>query len=101
MTEFNLEFARIGSLYGLDGEEYRMLKIRNDLIDPPLRPEGVLQCEQAQAHANRINFKYVFVSPMVRTCETTIHTFKNHPLKKSIHFIVLPMIKEGLHLCND
>lgn len=38
---------------------------------------------------------------MVRTCETTIHIFKNHPNKKAIKFIVLPSVKEGLNLCND
>ena len=34
VTPFNLEFARIGNLYGLDGEEHRLLKTRRDLIDP-------------------------------------------------------------------
>lgn len=38
---------------------------------------------------------------MVRTCETTIHTFKNHPNRDKIKFIVLPNIKEGLDLNND
>ena len=47
VTAFNLEFARMGNAYGLDGEEYRLLKVRRDLIDPQLLPEGVLQCEAA------------------------------------------------------
>lgn len=47
VTEFNMEFARVGSAHGFDGEEYRELKIRKDLIDPQLRPEGVGQCEAA------------------------------------------------------
>jgi hypothetical protein len=38
---------------------------------------------------------------MVRTCETVIHIFKNHPNKAKIKFIVVPSAKEGLHLCND
>lgn len=38
---------------------------------------------------------------MLRTCETAIHTFKNHPNKRNIQFIVLPSVKEGLNLCND
>ena len=101
VTEFNMEFSRIGLAHGFDGEEYRQLKVRKDLIDPPLRPEGVGQCEAAAEHANLINFKYVFVSPMLRTCETAIHTFKNHPNKAGIKFVVLPNIKEGLNLCND
>lgn len=101
VTEFNMEFARVGSAYGFDGEEYRELKIRKDLIDPGLRPEGVGQCEAAQEHANHINVQYVLVSPMIRTCETAIHIFKGHPNKQNIKFIVLPSVKEGLNLCND
>ena len=38
---------------------------------------------------------------MVRTCQTAIHIFKNHPFKDRIKFIVLPSVKEGLNLCND
>ena len=38
---------------------------------------------------------------MIRTCETAIHIFKNHPNKDKIKFIVLPSVKEGLNLCND
>ena len=68
MTEFNLEFARIVGLYGLESQEYRYLKIRKDLIDPPLLPEGVKQCESAQSIANTLEIALVFVSPMVRTC---------------------------------
>ena len=47
VTEFNMEFARVGNAHGFDSEEYRQLKIRKDLIDPGLRPEGVGQCEAA------------------------------------------------------
>ena len=101
VTEFNMEFARICNEHGFFGEEYRALKVRKDLIDPSIRPEGIIQCETAQDHANEINVKYVFVSPMVRTCETAIHIFKNHPRKKDIKFIILPSVKEGLNLCND
>jgi hypothetical protein len=101
VTEFNMEFSRIGSAHGFDGPEYRELKVRKDLIDPQLRPEGILQCEAAQAHANDINVKYVFVSPMIRTCETAIHIFKGHPNKSNIKFIVLLSVKEGLNLSND
>ena len=101
VTEFNMEFSRIVSAHGIESDEYRQLKIRKDLIDPQLRPEGVGQCEAAQSHAKDINVKIVFVSPMIRTCETAIHIFKGHPNKKNIKFIVLPSIKEGLNLCND
>jgi hypothetical protein len=101
VTEFNMEFAKIGGAHGFESQEYRALKIRKDLIDPCLKLEGVGQCEAAQEHANHINVKYVMVSPMLRTCETAIHIFKSHPNKKNIQFIVLPSIKEGLNLCND
>jgi hypothetical protein len=47
ITAFNVEFARIGNTYGLDGEEHRLLKVRRNLIDPQLLPEGILQCEAA------------------------------------------------------
>jgi hypothetical protein len=37
-----MEFAKVGNAHGFEGEEYRALKIRKDLIDPPLKkPEGV------------------------------------------------------------
>ncbi|TNV79979.1 hypothetical protein FGO68_gene2978 [Halteria grandinella] len=101
VTEFNMEFARVVQAHGIQSDEYRQLKIRKDLIDPQLRPEGVGQCEAAQSHANDINVKIVFVSPMIRTCETAIHIFKGHPNKKNIKFIILPSAKEGLNLCND
>ncbi len=42
-----MEFARVGNAHGFNGEEYRQLKIRKDLIDPSLRPEGIGQCEAA------------------------------------------------------
>ena len=42
VTSFNIEFARIGNVYGLDGEEHRLLKVRRDLIDPQLLPEGIV-----------------------------------------------------------
>ena len=74
-----MEFARIVGLHGLDSEEYRNLKVNKALIDPPLLPEGVKQCESAQSIANTLDIAVVFVSPMVRTCETTIHVFKKHP----------------------
>ena len=38
---------------------------------------------------------------MLRTIQTAIYLFKNHPLKETIKFILLPLIKEGLHLSND
>ncbi len=34
VTEFNMEFARIVEEHGVDGEHYKELKVRKDLIDP-------------------------------------------------------------------
>lgn len=82
-------------------EELRKLKVRKDLIDPPLNSIGISQATNGQKYINKVNFKYVFVSPMVRTMMTTINLFASHPNKSDIKFILVPMAKEGLHLCND
>ena len=50
---------------------------------------------------NGINFKVVFVSPMLRTCTTAIELFKDHPDKDNIKFVIYPVCKESIHLCND
>jgi broad specificity phosphatase PhoE len=50
---------------------------------------------------NKVNFKTVFVSPMQRALQTCIHLFKNHPNKKAIKFIVLPISREVLETSND
>ncbi len=41
------------------------------------------------------------ISPMLRTCETAIHVFKTHPRKREIKFVICPILKEGMNLCND
>ena len=38
---------------------------------------------------------------MLRTMMTCVELFKDHPSKEDILFVVLPIIKEGAHLCND
>jgi hypothetical protein len=40
-----MEFDRIVGLYGFESQEYRNFKVNKNLIDPPLLPEGVKQCE--------------------------------------------------------
>ena len=37
----------------------------------------------------------------MRTCQTAIHIFKNHPNKSQIRFIVLPLVKEGINTGYD
>ena len=41
------------------------------------------------------------MSPMLRTCQTTVELFKTHPNKANIKFILYPLAKESAHLCND
>ena len=50
---------------------------------------------------NEIDFHTVFVSPMYRTCMTTVGMFATHPNRSKINFLVVPIAKEGMHLCND
>ena len=38
----------------------------------------------------------VLVSPMVRTCMTTVNMFATHPNRQNIKFILCPIIKELL-----
>ena len=86
--------------YGLEGEEYKQMKIRKDLIDPPINDLGISQCENGMKHINEIDFHTVFVSPMYRTCMTTTHMFKTHPNKANIKFVIVPIAKEGMHLSS-
>lgn len=100
-TQFNLEFQQVVSKHGEVSEEFEQLKIRKDLVDPPLAEIGLKQCENGREHINHINFGIVFVSPMLRTCQTAVELFKDHPNKKNIKFVLYPVAKEGLYLCND
>ena len=38
---------------------------------------------------------------MQRAMQTAIHMFKNHPNLAKIRFIVLPLVHEIIHTCND
>lgn len=80
-----------------------MKALRGDptIHDPGLHDIGVLQSESNQELVNPVNFTVVFVSPLQRTLQTCIHLFKNHPNKKSIRFVVLPIIREVLETSND
>ena len=50
---------------------------------------------------NAIKFSVVYVSPMYRTLMTAMNVFKTHPDRQKITFVVLPVAKEALNLCND
>jgi broad specificity phosphatase PhoE len=70
-------------------------------VDPPINDLGLAQCESGKEHINKIDFKVIFVSPMLRTCMTAVELFKEHPNKDNIKFVVYPLAKESAHLCND
>ena len=40
-TDWNLAFQKMGQTHGLEGEEYRKLKVSKHLIDPPLCELGM------------------------------------------------------------
>lgn len=100
-SEYNHKAYEIEQTHGEDSKE--MLELRGDrtMYDPGLHEIGVLQAESNQANVNSINFKVVFVSPMQRALQTCIHLFKNHPNKKNVRFIVLPVVREVLETSND
>eukprot|EP00347_Sterkiella_histriomuscorum_P017057 403350827 len=54
-----------------------------------------------QESINKIDFQFVFVSPMIRACQTTVNMFATHPNRHKIKFIIAPIIKEGLNVSND
>lgn len=60
-----------------------------------------MQCNIHSSIVDQIKVKTVFVSPIQRALQTTIHLFKNHPNKAKIEFIVLPIIREILNSSND
>lgn len=53
----------------------RLLKARRDLVDPPLNEMGLKQSDSGSAYINEIDFEYVFVTPMVRTCMTAMYLY--------------------------
>ena len=76
-------------------------KFSKDLIDAPLDEKGIDQCIQAQKEVNLKNIKIVFVSPLQRALETSLHMFSKHPNLGKIKFIVQPLLREVLNNAND
>lgn len=101
MTEFNVITAEHFKKHTELSEEFRALRYNLETIDLGLKPEGVTQCEKSAVHSDKVNFKYVFVSNMMRTIQTAIHLFKSHPNKANIKFIVLPLLKESFNCAYD
>lgn len=88
----------ISKTLGKDSPEYKDILKHNSMIDPKLHAIGVIQSEAHQEVANLIDWQIVFTSPMQRTMMTTINLFCNHPNMKNIKFVVLPIVREILHL---
>ena len=44
VTDFNVGFSEVVGNHGIFSDQYKEFKVRHDLIDISLRPEGVAQC---------------------------------------------------------
>ena len=69
-------------------------KLDIHLADPSLHKKGLAQAIKAQASVNKMNVKYVFVSPLSRTLETCKNLFATYPDKENVHFVVHPVVRE-------
>ena len=76
-------------------------KFSEELIDPLLHPKGIEQCKNGQKDVNSRNITHVFVSPLIRTLQTTQLMFETHPNLGKIKFIVHPLLREILDNSND
>ena len=80
---------------------FRAGKVKWDSLeiqDSPLTSQGIIQIENLASktliYTNK--YKYVFVSPLRRTLQTSFHLFKNSPFLGQMTFFVHPMIREKL-----
>ncbi|CDW74880.1 UNKNOWN [Stylonychia lemnae] len=98
-TNFNVEYDKYKD--NPERPEFLQLRTRVEFIDPPLNLTGLNQALKQRKIINQLNFLIVFVSPMIRACQTAIEMFAEHPNKNKIHFVLAPIIKEGLNCSND
>jgi len=87
--------------YGLPLERWLQVYGNDKYIDSQLTEQGIKQCEDASEHVNKIDFRYLFVSPLRRTLETTYYTFRNHPNWKTMEIIVHPLLREKIGISGD
>ena len=66
------------------------------LADPDLHKKGIAQAEKAQEKINKMNVRYVFVSPLKRTLDTCRGLFGTYPKKKDLIIKVNPLVRELL-----
>ncbi len=64
------------------------------LADPALHKKGIAQAVKAQEKINKMNIKYVFVSPLRRTLETCKTVFATYPNRSNVTFKVNPLVRE-------
>jgi len=69
-------------------------KLDTRLADPALHKKGISQAIKAQEKINKMNIKYVFISPLLRTLQTTKFLFANYPKLEQVHFVVHPLVRE-------
>jgi len=81
--------------------EDKKLKFDLRLIDPPLSELGIEQAKENQKEVNKLDVKYVLVSPLLRALQTSRFLFEKHPNKEIIKFIVVPMTREVISSIND
>lgn len=91
----------------LEGPGYvvtpRYFDIYSDLsiIDSPLSQLGIEQCKSAARLAAEVEFDTIFVSPLRRAIETTLHIFKDHPNFLNMKFVIHPHIRENIMTAGD
>lgn len=67
-TDFNVAHQQVVKDHGLEGDEWRHFRVKREFVDPPINDMGRAQCASGSEHVDKIDFKVVFVSPMLRTC---------------------------------
>ena len=101
MSEANFAQKMAIKNYGSNSKEHTIACLDNGHQDPSLHPIGLAMCDHSQYQVNMINWSIVYTSPMRRNLETTIHTFKNHPNKDNIKFVILPIVREVIQDYDD
>lgn len=101
MSIYNYEAMKCREEFGENSEKFTQLMNSHDNIDTVLHPIGEMQCHANKEAVHCLNVKYVLVSPLRRTIQTCILMFKNHPQKKDIKFILVPILREVLHTLCD
>ncbi|EAS00629.1 histidine phosphatase family (branch protein 1) (macronuclear) [Tetrahymena thermophila SB210] len=76
--------------------EWRQLMLDEVYFDTPLHNVGIHQCLANQEKVNEIDFEVVLVSPLQRTLQTCLYLFQNHPNRQKIHFLIYPLVSEGV-----